>query len=324
MGGYNHIEGEIPYIDLPKELLESKQWSSTTEEWKELCGKVREACEDYGCFTVGYDEIFPAEQREEFFMCMKDLFDLPYETKQKNSSDLHPANRGYIATSVVVPLYESLGVQNPIYLGQAQAFTDLMWPDGNPAFCRSMNSLSRNMRRLELLSMRMVLESYGIPTYYEAVAENSVASFRMMKYRPPPATDEVALGLIEHTDKSFLTILCKEQVKGFELLTKQGHWLQFSPLQKGNFLVIVGEIFEAWSNRKVRALEHRVVMRGDKARYSCALFMVPKDEEMIEVAKEFVDDDHPLLFRPFNFAAFVKYYNSNATSKNALQVYAGV
>ncbi|KAJ4958648.1 hypothetical protein NE237_025759 [Protea cynaroides] len=271
--------------------------------------------------TLGYDEIFPKKQSEEFFMFMKDLFDLPYETKQKNS--VLQTNRGYVGSSVVVPLYESLGVQNAIYLKDAQAFTDLMWSDGNPAFCRSMNTMSKNMQKLELLILRMVLESYGVPTYFDALAESSEPSFRMMKYRPPPATDEAAIGLIEHTDKSFLTILCQDQVKGFQLLTKQGHWLQLSPLQKGTFLVIVGDIFMAWSNGRVHAVEHRVVMKGDKIRYSCALFMAPKDEEVIEVAKEFVDDDHPLLFRPFNFSGYVNYYNSNL-SKNALQVYAGV
>ncbi|XP_042484330.1 probable 2-oxoglutarate-dependent dioxygenase AOP1 [Macadamia integrifolia] len=316
--GFDSCEGEIqiPYIDLPKELLGSKQGS---EEWKELCGKVREACEEYGCFMVGYDEV-SKELHEEMFMAMKDLFDLPVETKQKNTNP--QPYRGYIANLELVPLFESLGIDNAPSLDETQAFTQLMWPHGNPIFCRTMNSISRKMHELELLVRRMILESYGMPTYFDALVELTHPVFRMMKYKPPPASDEAGIGLIAHTDKSFLTILCQDQVKGFELLTKQGHWLQCSPM-KGSFIVVVGEMFKMWSNGRVHAVEHRVVMRGDKERYSFALFGSPKDGEVIEVASELVDDDHPLLFRSFNYSEFVNYFNSNVSSK-ALETYAGV
>ncbi|XP_042484326.1 probable 2-oxoglutarate-dependent dioxygenase AOP1 isoform X2 [Macadamia integrifolia] len=310
-------EVQIPYIDLPKELVESKQGN---EEWKELCRKMREAGEEYGCFmVVGYDGV-PTELREEMFMAMKDLFDLPIETKKKNSNPQQ--YRGYIGNSELVPLYEGLGIDNAPCPDAAQAFTQLMWPHGNPAFCRIMNSMSRKMHELELLLRRMILESYGMPTYFDALAEVTHPIFRMIKYKSPPASDEAGLGLVAHTDKSFLTILCQDQVKGFELLTKQGHWLQFSPVQ-GSFLVVVGEMFKVWSNGRLHAAEHRVVMRGDKERYTLALFGSPKDEEVIEVANEMVDEDHPLLYRPFKYMEFVNYFNSNI-SRNALEVYAGI
>ncbi|XP_043700356.1 probable 2-oxoglutarate-dependent dioxygenase AOP1 [Telopea speciosissima] len=318
--GFDSCEGEvqIPYIDLTKEQLESKQGN---EEWKELCGKVREACEEYGCFMVGYDGI-PTELREEMFMAMKDLFDLPVETKQKNSNP--QPTRGYRGNSGVAPLYESLGVDDAHCLDPAQAFTQLMWPHGNPAFCQTMKNMSEKMHELEQLIRRMILESYGMPTYFNALAETTHPVFRMIKYNPPPANDEAGLGLLAHTDKSFLSILSQDQVKGFELLTKQGHWLQLAPLQ-GSFLVVVGEMFKAWSNGRLHAVEHRVVMRGEKERYSCVLFAIPKDGEVVEVPSELVDDDHPLLFRPFNYIDYIYYCLSNFNiTRNTLEIYSGV
>ncbi|XP_043702258.1 probable 2-oxoglutarate-dependent dioxygenase AOP1 isoform X2 [Telopea speciosissima] len=312
---FDCCEGEIqiPYIDLTKDLLESKQGS--TEEWKELCGKVREACEEYGCFMVGYDGI-PTELPEEMFMAMKDLFELPLETKQKNTSPL--PYRGYIGNSEVVPLFESLGLDDAHCLDSAQAFTQLMWPQGNPTF-----SMCGKMNEVELLIRGMILESYGLSTYLDAFVEMAHSTFRMMKYKPPPASDDVGLGLVSHTDKGFITILCQNQVKGFELLTKQGHWYQLSPVQ-GSFLVVIGEMLKVWSNGKLHAAEHRVVMRGDRERYSFASFSAPRDGAVIEVANELVDDDNPLLFRPIKYIDFVNYFNSNTSIRNALQVYAGV
>ncbi|XP_043700357.1 probable 2-oxoglutarate-dependent dioxygenase AOP1.2 [Telopea speciosissima] len=146
---------------------------------KELCGKVREACEEYGCFMVRYDGV-PAELHKEMFMAMKDLFDLPVETKQKNTS--HLPYRGYIGNSKVASLFESLGLDEA-----AQAFTQLI---------QTINScISGKMQELELLILRMILESHGMPKFFDALAEISRPVFQMMKYKPPPASDDAGLGL---------------------------------------------------------------------------------------------------------------------------------
>ncbi|OVA05589.1 hypothetical protein BVC80_979g5 [Macleaya cordata] len=66
-------------------------------------------------------------------MAFKDLFDLPLETKVKNLSK--KPYMGYVAMQHVLPLFESSGIEEAHQLDQAQAFTDLMWPDGgNPSF----------------------------------------------------------------------------------------------------------------------------------------------------------------------------------------------
>lgn len=44
---------------------------------------------------------------------------------------------------------------------------------------------------------------------------------------------------------------------------------------------------------------------------------------MIEVPHELVDKEHPLLYRPFNYADYISYYVSKL-SDDALEIYAGV
>lgn len=43
---------------------------------------------------------------------------------------------------------------------------------------------------------------------------------------------------------------------------------------------------------------------------------------VIEVPQEFIDKDHPLLYRPFKYADYLTYFVSNI-SDDALEKYAG-
>lgn len=126
MGSENPTQ--IPFIDF---CSDPEALEPGSERWSQLCREVRAAGEKYGCFELAYDGV-PAHLRDEMFEAMKRLFDLPLETKLKNYSP--KTYRGYIGQSAVVPLYESLGVEDAPNLDAARAFTDLMWPEGNPWF----------------------------------------------------------------------------------------------------------------------------------------------------------------------------------------------
>lgn len=77
--------------------------------------------------------------------------------------------------------------------------------------------------------------------HYKSHVEGTSTVLRLMKYRVGPASaDSAQLGLLAHTDKSALTILCQNEVQGLELLTKQGTWLQVQ-LPEASFIVFVGD-----------------------------------------------------------------------------------
>uniref|UniRef100_A0A2P2IIS0 Flavonol synthase/flavanone 3-hydroxylase n=1 Tax=Rhizophora mucronata TaxID=61149 RepID=A0A2P2IIS0_RHIMU len=80
---------------------------------------------------------------------------------------------------------------------------------------------------------------------------------------------------------------------------------------------------QAWSNGRLHAARHRVMISGDKERYSCALFLIPKEGATIEVPDKLVDKEHPLLYRPFSFADYISYFVSKL-SHDALETYAGI
>ncbi|PON57954.1 Non-heme dioxygenase N-terminal domain containing protein [Parasponia andersonii] len=130
MGSYS-CDDQIPVLNLPKEGL---MGLISEEYWKDISKKMREACEKQGCFVLKCEEILGGSTgtHEETFMAAKALFDLPEETKRKHRS-VKPY-RSYDGNCPVIPLSESFGIDNGGSLQAVQAFTSLMWPQGNNSF----------------------------------------------------------------------------------------------------------------------------------------------------------------------------------------------
>lgn len=314
------VESEkIPCLDFSNNMLGLKEGS---EEWKKMSKKVREACESHGCFLLIYEKS-TKDLCEDMFMNMKALFDLPIETKQKHTSPR--ALRSYTCDCPINPLSESFGIDDAPFSDTAEAFTNLMWPQGNPTFCETLKTTNSKILELNFLILKMILEGYGLPKHYTSDIENmkSTSNFRMMKYHAPKSNKGGEAGAIPHTDKGALTILCQNGVHALQVLTKSEKWIPLNIPQEG-CVVIVGDILKAWSNGRLRAVTHKVVMSGDKERYSFALFAVPKEEVKIEVPSELVDDKlYPLCYRPFYYGDYFNYYISTR-EQNALDIFAGV
>ncbi|TKY74688.1 2-oxoglutarate-dependent dioxygenase AOP1.2 [Spatholobus suberectus] len=294
-----------------------------SEEWKEMSKKVREACESHGCFLLMCDETIPKGVRDELFHGMEALFDLPEETKQQHISPKPYSS--YNGKSPVIPLCESFGIDDVPFSATAEAFTNLIWPQGNPPFCETLKTMSLKMLELSFFVLKMIVEGYGLPQHYISDVENmkSSCNSRLIKYKVPEGNNDFETALLSHTDKNALTILCQNEVQGLQVLFKTGKWIELEIPQNG-LVVIVGDILKAWSNGRLHAATHRVVMSGDKERYSFGLFAMPKEEMDIEVPRELVDDKiHPLRYRPFNYGEYICYFVSNL-KENALEVFAGL
>ncbi|CAL5406682.1 unnamed protein product [Camellia sinensis] len=303
----------IPSISLTNEVLSLDRHS---EEWKAMTGKVREACEAYGCFMLDYEKI-PLELQQMLFKTTAEMFDLPVETKLQYKKPT-PKDGGYVLSNPFIPLYESFGVYGE---EEVRAFERLMWPQGNPQFCEVINSITAKVHELNLLLLRMIFESFGIEEYYKekALDENIIGYLRSMKYRLPKE-DEDPLGLAIHVDKTIITILCQNSVQGLEVLTKEGKWIKLS-IPKGTLVVIVGDGLQAWTNGRVEAVQHRVVMSGDKERLSCGFFSIPKDGVSVEIHPQLVDEEHPLRYRSFVYSDYLAKYLAN-TRLDALELFA--
>lgn len=85
----------------------------------------------------------------------------------------------------------------------------------------------------------MVASSYGVEKYYDNLVDSSAYNTRIIKYRAPVG-NEGDLGLQAHRDKSFLTVVGTNQVRGLEIETRDGEWVDFEP-SPDRFVVVAGE-----------------------------------------------------------------------------------
>lgn len=111
--------------------LSTKKLSPTSSSWISTCKNVREALEEYGFFIAKYKDV-SSELDKQVFEVMEEVFDLPLETKTRNTSDL--AFYGYVGQLPHAPIHESMGIPEATTPDAVRNFTNLMWPSGNNKF----------------------------------------------------------------------------------------------------------------------------------------------------------------------------------------------
>lgn len=107
-----------------------------SESWLSTSKKVRQALEEHGIFAAVDDDsrIIPMEiSNGAMLRELEMLFGLPKETKKKNTSDIVFFN-AYMEPSPLLPLMESLSIEESISPEAVDSFTKLMWPSGNDNF----------------------------------------------------------------------------------------------------------------------------------------------------------------------------------------------
>ncbi|OMP00180.1 Oxoglutarate/iron-dependent dioxygenase [Corchorus olitorius] len=307
---------KLPVIDFTKQELKPG-----SVEWDSVKGQVLQALQDYGCFEASFEKI-PTELREAIFVAVKELFDLPLQTKIRNVSK--KPFHGYVGQYPQVPLFESMGFDDADIIENVEAQTSKMWPQGNTDFSKTIQSFSKQLSDLDQMVRRMILESFNLEKYMDEHMDSTNYLLRVMKYKGPK-TIETKLGLNSHTDKNIVTILYQNEVEGLAIQSKDGEWFDVKP-SKDSFIVMIGESLYAWLNGRLHSPYHRVMMTGDKARYSMGLFSIPKAGYMIKAPEELVDEEHPLLFKPFDHIQFMGFYYTEAGQKaqSALKVFCGV
>ncbi|KAK4252843.1 hypothetical protein QN277_010988 [Acacia crassicarpa] len=308
----------LPVIDFNSLDLESKN-----PKWGEVKSQVHKALEECGCFEALFDKV-PLDLRKSLFVVVKELFDLPLQTKQRNVSETQ--FHGYLGQHPNVPLYESLGIDDANVLEKVESLENTLWPEGYPSFSKTIQAFSEQLSELDQIVRKMVLEILGVEKYLDEHMNSTNYLMRFMKYSAPQ-TEDAELGVNSHTDKNLVTTLCQlNGISGLEIENKDGKWITYRPSSPHSFVVMIADSFHAWSNGRLSSAFHRVMMTGNEARYSAGLFSFPKAGYMIKAPEELVDEEHPLLYRPFDHVEFLKYFYTEEArrQKCALKAYCGV
>ncbi|KAJ0989642.1 hypothetical protein J5N97_007998 [Dioscorea zingiberensis] len=294
-----------------------------TEEWIKVRGEVMEALETKGFFEAVYDNVSRETLEELFGPVLKELFALPLDVKMiMNHSD-----KPYEAYVPRRPgcNFESLKVHDASSDSSISNFAALLWPpNGNTTFCEVAGKYVWEMKELETMVRRMVVEALGVEKQWESFEKSVVYGFKMAEY-DAPVNPESVVTMPTHRDINIMNFIRQQEGQGLEIQTGDGKWLVASP---NSFNVIVGESLQAWSNGRVNAPPHRVKMRNNnEKRHSIQFGSYFKDECIIQAPGELVDQDHPQVYKPFNYANYAKFLFSDggwAENTDTLKAYCGL
>ncbi|MBA0742326.1 hypothetical protein Gogos_015394 [Gossypium gossypioides] len=144
----------------------------------------------------------------------------------------------------------------------------------------------------------MILESFGLEKYMDELSDSTNNHLRAMKYGRPNTSSRIG----DPKQKWRM-----DEFKSFTQLFRSHAW----------------RILQ----RRLSSCYHRVLMEGNKARYSIGLFARPRGGYLVKVPKELVDDKNPMLFKPFDLEEFLKTFSPQIVQgrgKSALKAYCSV
>lgn len=290
----------LPSFDLTKDPETLKQGS---KQWKLTSQEIIQALNTHGYLLVKYDAI-SNDDRQRLYEAMHRLFSLPPETKRR-SATVNDTRSMYRGGYSFVPLYESFTVTDASHRENVEAFTKLMWPEGNDEICDVMSSMSTKLMELNWVLLNLIFDGLGLPKQlHESLIATTNAPFTVNKYLAPEK-DEPVIGIQEHADLGYLTILGQNQVPGLRIKNNKGEWFEVDP-GESHYVIFIGQSLRAMTNGRLKATFHEVNLNQVKDRLSFASFLGPKPDQTVDVLPEMVDDEHPRLFRSFPYGEFAK------------------
>ncbi|KAL6346041.1 hypothetical protein AAG906_025321 [Vitis piasezkii] len=275
--------GDIPSIDM--------------QDFPRQSRRLREACEEWGCFRVVNHSI-PPSLLSEMKSVVGSLLDLPLEVKRRNTDVI--AGSGYMAPSKVNPLYEALGLYDMASHQAVDAFCSQL--DASPHQRETIKIYAKAVQELAMDIGNKLAETMGLGG---DLFKEWPCQFRINKYNFTPETVG-SPGVQIHTDSSFLTILQDdENVGGLEVMDKSGAFVAVDPMP-GTLLVNLGDIATVWSNGRLCNVKHRVQCKEAAVRLSIASFLLGPKDAAVEAPPELVDSEHPRLFVPVTYEDYRK------------------
>ncbi|EOA38798.1 hypothetical protein CARUB_v10011074mg [Capsella rubella] len=301
-------ETQLP-LSLPIINFSSPDLKPENPEWDLVRSQVRKALEEYGCFEALFDGPFMELRKAVLSEVSKEVFDMPLETKQGTKTDIH--YEGYL-TIPRVPSQEGMGFYGVDDPNVVNDLIHKLWPQGNSLVSGNIQSFAEMLIELSLKVRTMILESFGLEKHMEEHLNSAIKHFQILKYKGlADDNTENELGFYPHIDRHFLTILSQNNdVDGLEIKTKDGEeWIKVQPSQGSSFIVMAGASLHVLLNGAVFPPLHRVVITGKEDRYVAGLFTIPKEGVIINAPEEIIDDEHPRLYKPFDFWGFLKFSN---------------
>jgi len=277
----------VPTVDVAPYVADP----SSVEALK-IVNQVREACMTTGFFQlVGHG--IPRELQHDVFKGSAAFFSLPREEKQKldQSHSIGASNRGYevlgtqgLQEGTLPDLKEGfyvgqeISAEDPRVKDHAFLMGPNLWPPSSmvaeSVFREPMSAYYKKMFDLSLVVLEILARGlpYGPNVFDEFVANDAVASIRLLHYPPQTSKDKSQLGAGAHTDFGAITLLLQDENPGLHVLnTENNEWVPITP-NLDAYVVNIGDMLQMWTKGIYKSSLHRVLNFSTKDRYSVPFF----------------------------------------------------
>ncbi|KAL3426332.1 2OG-Fe(II)oxygenase superfamily protein [Phlyctema vagabunda] len=285
-----HTFNAIPRIDM------AGMFSSDLTKRSRVADEVAKACREVG-FFYAQDHQVPSEIIDQTFQALERWFAQDVETKMKVHAGNNPFVRGY------EPLYytkldpKSKGDMKEAFMMGEDAH-DLeqspppglkstqphknQWPE-DPEFRKALYNYYAHVLGFSRQLIRIFALSLKLPEdYLDSMCTFPMTAIRALHYPPQPTIDGDDIGIGAHTDYSWFTLVCQDQVQALEVLNANGIWVQAPPVP-GSFVVNIGDFLMQATNGEFQSTVHRVLNKSGAERYSMPFFVSPNEDAVVSV-----------------------------------------
>ncbi|MGY2079593.1 isopenicillin N synthase family dioxygenase [Modestobacter sp. SYSU DS0657] len=238
---------------------------------------------DEAASTVGFVQVLghgvPTDVTDAFADALDAFFGLPLEAKAAYRTPPE-VNRGY-SPPKTESLSLSLGLapSNRMHdffeafnVGAAHTdhpgldlpvadYPENVWPAEAEGFRAAVERYFAEAGRVARTLTTLFADALDLPArFFEAYTDHSLDVLRMNNYALPPGDvtlDGDLTGMGEHTDYGIVTVLWADQVKGLQVLGRDGAWHDVMPAD-GALLINLGDLMARWTGERWMSTLHRV------------------------------------------------------------------
>ena len=242
--------------------------------------------ENNGFFVIN-DHPINLDLIKRTFDIAEEMFNLPYEIKQKYHVPGTNGARGYTPYGIETALNEKVADQKEFWHQGSTTNTALM----SNIYIDEVNDFSDLdvlYKEFESMGVEILKAFTNFKLDYNSdisdAAQNGNSILRLIHYPPTDGTN--AHRARAHNDVNLITLLIGGNEAGLEAQDKKGNWVECN-CDENEIICNIGDMLEIISNEKLNSTPHRVVSKGneEKSRYSIPFFLHPRPEVMLDAEK---------------------------------------